>query len=73
MAKAKWMAGAFKPEHRGEFTAKAKKAGMGAQAFADAVMAHEGKYSTHTIHQAEAAKAAQSVANTHKRRKLRRK
>jgi len=47
------------PKHEGDFTAKAKKAGMGVQAYAKKVLAApEGKYSAATRKQANFAKNA---------------
>lgn len=51
----------IKPSHEGLFTAKAKRAGMGVQAFAKKVLAAPvGKYSPSTRKQASFAKSAAS-------------
>ena len=53
------MAIKINPAHKGQFTAKAKKAGMGVQAFARKVLsAPSGKYSASTRKQANFAKNA---------------
>lgn len=44
------------PAHKGEFTAKAKRHGMGVQQFANYVLAHKDKFPTSTIRQAVFAK-----------------
>ena len=44
------------PAHKGEFTAKAKRHGMGVQQFASYVLAHKDKFPTSTIRQAVFAK-----------------
>ena len=46
------------PKHKGEFTAKAKKAGMSVQAFANKVLAPGSKASAETKKQATFAKNA---------------
>ena len=50
----------------GVFTAKAKKAGMGVQAYADKVLAKDSKASTKTKRQAAFAKGAATVARENK-------
>lgn len=44
------------PAHKGEFTAKAKRHGMGVQQFASHVLAHKDKFPTSTVRQAVFAK-----------------
>ena len=44
------------PAHKGEFTAKAKRHGMGVQQFANHVLAHKDKFPTSTVRQAVFAK-----------------
>ena len=46
------------PEREGAFTAKAKKAGMAVQEFADYVMAHTDKFDATTVKQANFARVA---------------
>jgi hypothetical protein len=70
MAK-KWMQGAVRPGHKGEFTRKAKAAGMGVQEYAGKVTAEGSGASTETKRQAAFAKAASSVAGSHKERRKR--
>lgn len=65
MAK-KWMQRAVPESHRGEFTAKAEKAGMGVQAYARSVMAHPEKHDAHTVHQAQFARVAKKVSGRRK-------
>lgn len=43
----------IKTSHEGEFTAKAKKAGMSVQAFASKVLANKSQYDEATIKQAQ--------------------
>ena len=50
----------------GVFTAKAKKAGMGVQAYADKVLAKDSEASTKTKRQAAFAKGAATVARENK-------
>lgn len=72
--KAKWMKAAFSPAHVGEFTAKAKKAGFGSSgAFAKHVHAHPDQFSSHTVHQANAAATGAHISRAHARRIRRRK
>lgn len=58
----KWMQKAVHPSKKGEFTAKAKKAGMGVQAYAKHVLANTDDFSEETVNQAKFAKSAKSVA-----------
>lgn len=51
-----WIQGAVHPSRKGQFTAKAKKAGMGVQEFASHVLANPGKYSKRTVDQAKFAR-----------------
>lgn len=51
MAKKKWIAGATK-NARGQFRAKAKRAGMSTQAYARRVKANPGRYDPRTRRQA---------------------
>lgn len=46
------------PAHKGEFTAKAKAAGMSVQEYASKVLANKGKYPASTVKQANFAKNA---------------
>lgn len=48
----------IKPSHRGLFSAKAKRAGMGTQAFAAHVLANKGSYPASTVRQANFARNA---------------
>lgn len=48
----------IKKENRGKFTASAKRAGMGVQAFASKVLANKGKYSSTLVKRANFAKNA---------------
>ncbi len=52
----------------GVFTAKAKRAGMGVQAYADKVLAKDSKASTKTKRQAAFAKGAATVARDRKKK-----
>ena len=52
----------------GVFTAKAKAAGMGVQAYADKVLAKDSKASTKTKRQAAFAKGAATVARDRKKK-----
>lgn len=52
----KWMQNAVNPEHEGDFSAKAKAAGMGTQEYANKVTAEGSKASTKTKRQANLAK-----------------
>jgi len=54
MAKKKWIQKAIK--RPGAFKAKAKKAGMSTQAFANKVLANKDKYDKRTVRQAVLAK-----------------
>jgi hypothetical protein len=67
--KKKWMQSAVHPSREGEFTRKAKAAGMSVQAYAAKVTAPESKASTLTKRQAAFAKAAKKVAKKRKKRK----
>jgi hypothetical protein len=64
--KKKWMAGAVHEERRGEFTRKAKAAGMGVQAYAEKVTKPGSRASTRTKRQAAFAKAAKTVSRRKK-------
>lgn len=46
------------PTHKGQFTAKAKAAGLSVQAYAARVLAHPKQYPTSTVKQANFAKNA---------------
>lgn len=48
----------IKPSHRGLFTAKAKRAGMGVQSYADKMLAPGSKADAPTRHQANFARNA---------------
>jgi hypothetical protein len=48
----------IKPSKRGVFTAKAKRAGMGVQAYARKVLANKSRYSSSTVKQANFARNA---------------
>jgi len=64
----KWMQSAVHPSRRGEFTRKAKAAGMGVQAYANKVLSEGSKASTRTKRQASFAKAAASVSRGGRKR-----
>lgn len=59
----KWMQDAVPESHEGQFTAKAKKAGMTVQQFAAHVHANPGKFSAKTRKQAAFAKTAKKIAD----------
>lgn len=65
--KEKWIKGAVNPKEKGEFTAKAKAAGMSVQKYADHVLkkAREGSWTgdEETVDQAKFAKSAESIAD----------
>jgi hypothetical protein len=67
MAKDYWMKDAFKPENKGKFSEKAKKAGMGTQEYASKVTASGSKASTTTKQEGNLAKVAKKIANKHKK------
>ena len=69
--KKKWMQGATHPSRKGEFTRKAKAAGMGVQEYANKVTSPDSNADTTTKRQAAFAKAAESVAGDHKERRKR--
>jgi len=69
--KKKWMQGAVRPGHEGEFTRKAKSAGMGVQEYASHVLSEGSGASTTTKRQASFAKAAGHVAAKHSERRKR--
>jgi len=48
----------IKPSNRGKFTAKAKRAGMGVQAYARKVLANKKRYPSSTVRQANFARNA---------------
>lgn len=56
-------------QHPGKFTAKAKRANMGVQAFADKVLGSNSKADTTTKREANAARTAKLIAQRRKRRK----
>jgi hypothetical protein len=51
------------PAHKGLFTAKANKAKMSVQEFANHVMANKGKYSEQTVQQANFARNASKFSH----------
>jgi hypothetical protein len=51
------------PAHKGEFTAKAKRAGMGVQAYASRVLANKDQYPTSTVRQANFARNAKGFSH----------
>jgi hypothetical protein len=53
---ANWMKDAVNPAHKGDFTRKAKAAGMGTQAFASKVLGADSGASTQTKRQANLAR-----------------
>ena len=57
-----WMKNAVHPNRKGEFTRKAKAAGMSVAEFAAHTLASGSKASTRTKRQAAFAKAARSIA-----------
>ncbi len=63
MAQKKWMQSAVHPSRRGEFTAKAKRAGMTVGQYANKVLKEGSRASTKTKRQASFAKAVRSVAH----------
>ena len=69
--KRRWMQSAVRPSHKGEFTRKAKAAGMGVQEYANKVTSEGSSASTETKRQAAFAKAASSVAGDRKERRKR--
>ncbi len=63
---AKWIQGAI--EHPGAFTAKAKAAGMGVQAYASKVGAKRSRASTQTKRQAALAQTLTDMARRRRRK-----
>lgn len=63
----RWMQSAVHPERRGQFTAKAKAAGMGVQQYAGKVLGKGSKASTLTKRQAAFARTAGKISKRRKR------
>jgi len=57
----KWIQSAVHPSRKGDFTRKAKRAGMSVQKFAMYVLAHPEKYSKLTRYQARFARRMKEI------------
>ena len=63
----RWMSSAVNPARKGQFTAKAKAAGMGVQEYAGSVLGKGSKASTRTKRQAAFARTAKKISTRRKR------